>query len=32
MREHESRFERIVACVFDAETEALYRGALAAPA
>ena len=29
MREHESRFERIVACVFDAETEALYRRALA---
>jgi len=28
MREHESRFERIIACVFDAETEALYRGAL----
>ena len=28
MREHESRFERIVACVFDAETEALYRSAL----
>ena len=28
MREHESRFERIVACVFDAETEALYRRAL----
>jgi len=25
MREHEARFERIVACVFDAETEALYR-------
>jgi O-acetyl-ADP-ribose deacetylase (regulator of RNase III) len=29
MREHESRLERIVACVFDAETEALYRKALA---
>jgi O-acetyl-ADP-ribose deacetylase len=28
MREHEARFERIVACVFDAETEALYRRAL----
>jgi O-acetyl-ADP-ribose deacetylase (regulator of RNase III) len=28
MREHESRFKRIVACVFDAETEALYRSAL----
>jgi O-acetyl-ADP-ribose deacetylase (regulator of RNase III) len=28
MREHESRFERIVACVFDAETEALYRRTL----
>ena len=28
MREHEARFERIVACVFDAETEALYRSAL----
>ena len=28
MREHESRFERIIACVFDAETEALYRSAL----
>ena len=28
MREHESQFERIVACVFDAETEALYRSAL----
>lgn len=24
-REHEADFERIVACVFDAETEALYR-------
>jgi O-acetyl-ADP-ribose deacetylase len=29
MREHESRFERIVACVFDRETESLYRSALA---
>jgi O-acetyl-ADP-ribose deacetylase len=29
MREHEPSFERIVACVFDAETEALYRAALA---
>jgi O-acetyl-ADP-ribose deacetylase (regulator of RNase III) len=29
MREHESPFERIVACVFDTETEALYRGVLA---
>ena len=28
MREHEARFERIIACVFDAETEALYRSAL----
>ena len=28
MREHESQFERIVACVFDLETEALYRTAL----
>jgi O-acetyl-ADP-ribose deacetylase len=28
MREHEARFERIVACVFDAETEALYRDAI----
>jgi len=28
MREHESQFTRIVACVFDAETEALYRSAL----
>jgi len=28
MREHESQFERIVACVFDAETEAMYRQAL----
>jgi O-acetyl-ADP-ribose deacetylase (regulator of RNase III) len=28
MREHESHFERIVACVFDAETEALYRSTL----
>jgi O-acetyl-ADP-ribose deacetylase len=28
MREHEDRFERIVACVFDTETEALYRDAL----
>jgi O-acetyl-ADP-ribose deacetylase (regulator of RNase III) len=25
MRRHESQFERIIACVFDAETEALYR-------
>ena len=29
MRRHESRFARIVACVFDVETEALYRKALA---
>ena len=29
MREHDARFERIVACVFDAETEALYRRVLA---
>jgi O-acetyl-ADP-ribose deacetylase (regulator of RNase III) len=29
MREHESQFERIVACVFDGETESLYRSALA---
>jgi O-acetyl-ADP-ribose deacetylase (regulator of RNase III) len=28
MREHEAQFTRIVACVFDAETEALYRRAL----
>jgi O-acetyl-ADP-ribose deacetylase (regulator of RNase III) len=28
MREHESQLERIIACVFDAETEALYRTAL----
>jgi O-acetyl-ADP-ribose deacetylase len=28
MRRHESWFERIVACVFDAETERLYRRAL----
>ena len=28
MREYDSRFERIVACVFDAETETLYRDAL----
>ena len=28
MREHESQFARIVACVFDAETETLYRIAL----
>jgi O-acetyl-ADP-ribose deacetylase (regulator of RNase III) len=28
MRAHESRFEQIVACVFDAETEALYHRAL----
>lgn len=28
MREHEAQFERIVACVFDAETAALYRSAL----
>ena len=28
MQRHESWFERIVACVFDAETEALYRDAL----
>ena len=30
MREHEAQFERIVACVFDVETEALYRRVLAA--
>jgi len=29
MRGHESRFERIIACVFDAETEARYRRVLA---
>jgi hypothetical protein len=28
MREHEARFERIVACAFDAETERLYRAAM----
>jgi O-acetyl-ADP-ribose deacetylase (regulator of RNase III) len=28
MRRHEPQFARIVACVFDAETEALYRRAL----
>ena len=28
MQRHESWFERIVACAFDAETEALYRDAL----
>ena len=28
MREHESQFERTIACVFDAETEALYRSAM----
>jgi O-acetyl-ADP-ribose deacetylase (regulator of RNase III) len=28
MRRHEARFARIVACVFDAETEAHYRDAL----
>ena len=28
MREHEAQFERIVACVFDAETKALYERAL----
>ena len=28
MRRHEPRFTRIVACAFDAETEALYRKAL----
>lgn len=28
MREHESQFEQIVACVFDAETKALYERAL----
>jgi O-acetyl-ADP-ribose deacetylase (regulator of RNase III) len=28
MREHESRFARVIACVFDAETEALYRSLL----
>jgi O-acetyl-ADP-ribose deacetylase (regulator of RNase III) len=30
MRRHEDRFARIVACVFDRETEALYRRALEA--
>jgi O-acetyl-ADP-ribose deacetylase (regulator of RNase III) len=30
MRRHEARFERIVACAFDAETEVLYRAALGA--
>jgi O-acetyl-ADP-ribose deacetylase (regulator of RNase III) len=29
MRRHESRFTRIVACVFDRDTEELYRKALA---
>jgi O-acetyl-ADP-ribose deacetylase (regulator of RNase III) len=28
MREHDTQFARIIACVFDAETEALYRSAL----
>jgi O-acetyl-ADP-ribose deacetylase (regulator of RNase III) len=28
MREHEAQFARIIACVFDAETEALYRSTL----
>jgi O-acetyl-ADP-ribose deacetylase (regulator of RNase III) len=28
MQRHESWFDRIVACVFDAETESLYRDAL----
>ena len=28
MREHESQFEQIIACVFDVETEALYKSAL----
>jgi O-acetyl-ADP-ribose deacetylase (regulator of RNase III) len=28
MQRHESRFERVVACAFDAETEQLYRDAL----
>lgn len=31
MRAHESSFDRIVACVFDEESLALYRAALAAP-
>jgi len=30
MREHEAHFERIVSCVFDAETKELYRRVLAA--
>jgi O-acetyl-ADP-ribose deacetylase (regulator of RNase III) len=29
MREHEARFERVVACVFDAESFSLYQRALA---
>jgi O-acetyl-ADP-ribose deacetylase (regulator of RNase III) len=29
MRRHEGEFERIVACVFDAERETLYRQRLA---
>jgi O-acetyl-ADP-ribose deacetylase (regulator of RNase III) len=32
MRRHEPHLARIVACAFDAETEALYRGALGAAA
>ena len=28
MREHDARFERTIACVFDAETESLYRAAM----
>ncbi len=31
MRRHEAGFDRIVACVFDDEALALYRGALTAP-
>ena len=31
MRAHEGEFERIVACLFDAESVALYRAALAPP-
>lgn len=31
MREHEREFDRVVACLFDDESAALYRDALAAP-
>ncbi len=31
MREHEARFERIVACVFDEENERVYGEAMATP-